>query len=178
VNLSTAITRLYYLTCGWLSQVEVGNHLVRLYNVSSGAISVLAGTVGATGSSNGVGSNALFNAPSGVAVDAAGTFALVVRVVGLGEGRRIANAQRSCRLRWVPVQTDYNGYLVRRIVISSGAVTTFAGLANTFGHLNGVGTSATFRQPWGVAMDAAGAVALVVSFVVVEGNAEKRGAKE
>ena len=49
-----------------------------------GTVSTLAGTSGALGSANGLGTSAKFYYPSGVAMDAAGTVALVVS--GLGEG--------------------------------------------------------------------------------------------
>lgn len=54
------------------------NHVVRRVSISSGLVTTLAGTAGISGSLNAVGAAARFNAPVGVAVDAAGTFALVV----------------------------------------------------------------------------------------------------
>ena len=44
-----------------------------------------------------------------------------------------------------------------------GTVTTLAGLALSSGSTDGVGAAARFNLPYGVAMDAAGAVAIVVS---------------
>lgn len=46
--------------------------------------------------------------------------------------------------------------------MASGLVTTLAGGNNGYYQADGVGTMASFYNPQGVAMDAAGAVALVV----------------
>ena len=54
------------------------NHLIRYIDLSSGLVSTLAGTSGVPGSANGLGITASFNWPYDVAMDAAGTFALVV----------------------------------------------------------------------------------------------------
>ena len=59
-------------------QCDSTNHLIRLLVLSSGVVSTLAGQAGSTGSTNGIGANARFNDPEGIALDAAGTFAVVV----------------------------------------------------------------------------------------------------
>ena len=65
-------------------QGDTFNHLIRLLVLSSGVVSTLAGQAGSTGSTNGIGTNARFNFPRGIALDAAGTFAVVVRRKGRG----------------------------------------------------------------------------------------------
>jgi hypothetical protein len=60
-----------------------------------------------------------------------------------------------------------SGHAIRRLVVSTGAVSTLAGVSATSGTSNGVGTDALFASPNGVAMDAAGAIALVVSAIMV-----------
>ena len=73
-------------------QGDYGNKLIRLLVLSSGVVSTLAGQAGSTGSTNGVGTNAGFSYPIGIALDAAGTFAVVVRGKGRGalrEGMRL-----------------------------------------------------------------------------------------
>ena len=55
-------------------------------------VSTLAGQAGSQGSTNGIGTNARFWNPHGIALDAAGTFAVVVRREGgsgLRDGRRL-----------------------------------------------------------------------------------------
>ena len=58
--------------------------------------------------------------------------------------------------RSVYVADTYN-HLIRKIT-SSGVVSTLAGTAGTAGSANGTGTSATFNQPIGVAVDSSGNV--------------------
>ena len=60
-------------------QGDNGNHLIRLLVLSSGVVSTLAGQAGSSGSTNGIGTNARFYNPNAIALDAAGTFAVVVR---------------------------------------------------------------------------------------------------
>ena len=62
-------------------KADTNNHLIRHILLSSGVVSTLAGQAGSAGSTNGVGTNARFNNPRGIALDAAGTFAVVVRMV-------------------------------------------------------------------------------------------------
>ncbi len=51
---------------------DYGNHVIRKIT-SGGVVSVLAGSAGVTGYTNGTGATALFNYPAGVAVNSAGT---------------------------------------------------------------------------------------------------------
>ena len=48
--------------------------------------------------------------------------------------------------------TDLMNHLIRKIVISTGAVTTVAGTGSS-GSANGTGTSASFNNPTGVTTD-------------------------
>ena len=47
---------------------------------------------------------------------------------------------------------DHNNHLIRKIVISTGAVTTLAGTGSS-GSSNGTGTSASFNSPAGITTD-------------------------
>ena len=47
---------------------------------------------------------------------------------------------------------DYDNHLIRKIVISTGAVTTVAGTGSS-GSANGTGTSASFNNPVGITTD-------------------------
>lgn len=91
-----------------------------------GMVSVLAG--GTKGTSDGVGTDAFFNQPSGVAVDASGTVFVA----------------------------DYGNHKIRKIT-PTGAVTTFVG-ANYTGQNDGSGTLATFYYPIGITFDKKGAL--------------------
>jgi hypothetical protein len=79
------------------------------------------------GSSDGTGSGARFNAPTGLAVDASGN----VFVADTGNGT------------------------IRKIT-AGGAVTTLAGLAGSGGSADGTGSAARFNYPCGVALDGSG----------------------
>jgi streptogramin lyase len=91
-----------------------------------------AGQVGKTGSSDGVGTNALFNTPRGIAVD---THANVY------------------------VADMYN-HVIRKLTLSSSGwvVSTIAGLAGASGVSDGVNGDARFSSPYGVAVDGNGTV--------------------
>ena len=62
-------------------QAERGNHVIRHIVLSSGVVSTLAGQAGVGGYFDDVGTNAQLYRPIGIALDAAGTFALIVRSV-------------------------------------------------------------------------------------------------
>ena len=59
-------------------QADSGNNLIRCIIVSTGVVSTLAGQMAVAGFNNGVGTTATFNLPMGIALDAAGTFAVIV----------------------------------------------------------------------------------------------------
>ena len=89
---------------------------------TSGAVTTLAGT-GSSGSANGTGTSASFNCPTGITTDGTNLYL-----------------------------ADYNNHLIRKIVISTGAVTTVAGTGSS-GSANGTGTSASFNFPYGITTD-------------------------
>jgi sugar lactone lactonase YvrE len=91
-----------------------------------GYVTTFAGT-GAFGFADGTGTNASFARPAGVAVDTAGNVYVA----------------------------DNNNHLIRKIT-PAGVVTTLAGTASTEGANNATGTTASFRNPTGVAVDTAG----------------------
>ena len=119
---------------GNLYVADSSNHKLR-FIAPGGLVSTLSGggVGGATGGrNNGVGTNALFMYPRGIAVDAAGS---------------------------VFVADDGN-HLVR-LITADGAVSTVAGGGAggaSSGSIDGVGTNALFNSPYGVAVDASGNV--------------------
>ena len=88
----------------------------------STVVTTVAGT-GSSGSSNGTGTSASFNNPGGITTDGTNLYV-----------------------------ADYNNHLIRKIVISTGAVTTLAGTGSS-GSVNGTGTSASFYRPVGITTD-------------------------
>ncbi len=59
-------------------QSDYNGCLIRRIDLLTSAVSTIAGTAGTTGTANGVGLMASFRNPSSVAINSAGTFALVV----------------------------------------------------------------------------------------------------
>ena len=112
---------------GVLYVADAGNNAIRRI-APGGVVGTLAGWTNA-GYADGVGTNALLNAPAGVGVDAMGN--VVVADTGNNTIRRIA---------------------------TNGVVSTLAGLAGSAGHADGAGTNAHFNGPAGIAVDAAGNV--------------------
>jgi streptogramin lyase len=88
--------------------------------------STFAGMVGSPGSTNATGTNASFDLPTGVAVNSSGDVFVA----------------------------DTTNNLIRMITMS-GVVSTFAG-SGTAGHHDAMGTSATFAEPKGIAVDSNG----------------------
>ena len=60
-------------------------------------------------------------------------------------------------------QLESRNHDIRRLVVSSRLVSTIAGTVGTYGHMNGIGDAASFFYPAGIAMDALGTFAVVVS---------------
>ena len=145
-----------------------------------GSVSTLAGGNGGivAGSSNGIGTASTFNNPNGVAMDAAGTVAVVVSVDNgyrnMSIGVVFASDRRgevwlefvfTCMLC---LQADTNNHMVRLIEINTGAVSTLAGSNGISGTNDALATNARFKSPYGVAVDAVASFALVVSSIIAE----------
>ncbi|MBI3416374.1 MAG: hypothetical protein HY043_13850 [Verrucomicrobia bacterium] len=94
---------------------------------SDGVVTTLAGSTNSAGSTDGLGSEARFNAPRGIAVDALGN-------VYVG---------------------DYGNHTIRKIT-GAGLVTTVAGSAGVAGVDDGAGSAARFNRPYGIAVDGSG----------------------
>jgi DNA-binding beta-propeller fold protein YncE len=111
---------------------EFSNNRIRRVSIATGAVTTLAGS-GSNVPADGVGTSASFNGPSGVTIDPSGTIALVA---------------------------DSYSSRVRKIVISTGVVTTLAGSSNQ-AWVDGIGTLAAFIQPIGISIDPSGSFAVV-----------------
>jgi len=148
------------------------------------SITTLAGSVGSTGSADGIGSAARFRQPNGVAVDSAGNVyvadtenhtirkitpaGLVSTLAGTagseGSADGIGSAARFKYPAGVAVDSAGNIYVADtenntiRKITSGGLVTTFAGSAGTSGSANGSGAAARFSGPVDVTVDSAGNV--------------------
>ncbi len=110
---------------------DASNIRVRFIVIAAGVVSTTAGS-GSLGSADGKGTLALFNHPFGVAISPDASYALIA---------------------------DSDGNRVRHIAIASGVVSTLAG--STQGFADGVGRSAKFSSPCGVAISTDGTYALI-----------------
>lgn len=95
-------------------------------NPPAAALALLAGNMGGVGNVDGPGSSARFNGPTGAATDSEGNVYIA----------------------------DSGNHTIRKIT-PSGDVSTFAGLAGARGNTDGIGQSARFSGPAGVATDSA-----------------------
>jgi len=100
------------------------NHTIRKIVLSNGAVTTLAGAAGVIGSNDGIGIAARFYFPNGIATDGTNLFV-----------------------------TDSWNNTIRKIVISSGVVTTLAGSAGQSGSTDGTGTAARFYNPFHITTD-------------------------
>ena len=155
---------------------DYGNHLIRKIVISTGAVTTVAGT-GSSGSANGTGTSASFNTPTGVTTDGNYLYVsdsdnhlirkivistgVVTTVAGTGSSGSANGTGTSASISQpYEITTDgtnlyvaeYGNYLIRKIVISTGVVTTVAGTGSS-GSANGTGTSASFSFPMGITTD-------------------------
>jgi sugar lactone lactonase YvrE len=160
---------------------DFGNSLVRTINVSSGAVATFAGT-GTAGLLNGAAASAEFNGTANIAFDAQGDLFVadeennvireissagtVTTVAGSGvEGYQDGAASTAEFDYPEGIVVDGSGNLyvadghnavIRKITISTGMVSTYAGTAGSTGFTNGALATATFDSPYGLALDGSG----------------------
>ena len=109
---------------GNLYVADTGNHTIRVI-APSGLVSTLAGLAGSSGGADGTGSAARFDSPSDVAVDSSGNLYVA----------------------------DTDNFTIRKVVPSTGVVSTLAGLAGTSGSADGLGSAVRFFHPAGITVD-------------------------
>jgi DNA-binding beta-propeller fold protein YncE len=113
---------------------DFNNHLIRKIAMATVSVETFAGTSGSSAIIAGVGTNARFNGPVGVAISPDGTFALVV---------------------------NYDGQVINKIILTTAEVSILAGAANSPGSANGFGTNAQFNFPYGLAISPGGDFSIV-----------------
>lgn len=114
---------------------DTGNFVIRKIT-PSGSVSTFAGSARFSGTLDGIGSAARFNGPMSLVCDASGNV----------------------------IVTDSSNHTIRKIT-PAGVVTTIAGEAGKAGSSDGVGKSARFNLPSGIAVDKAGNI-----FIADTGN--------
>jgi hypothetical protein len=168
---------------GNLFVADAANNTIRKIVLATGEVTTIAGSLGLTGSADGVGASARFFSPQGVASDGVGNLYVAdsvnstIRklVIATGEVTTIAGAAevsaykdgrgKAARFEG-PLSLAYDGAgnlfvadidgTIRKVVLSNGNVTTVAGSATTKGSQDGTGVRALFSEPQGVASDGAG----------------------
>jgi sugar lactone lactonase YvrE len=100
---------------------DTGNSTIRRIDTASGAVTTFVGTAGTSGSTDGVGTAALFNHPGGITTNGTNLYV-----------------------------TDTGNNTIRRVVLSSGAVATLAGIAGASGSFDSAGLAARFYHPVGI----------------------------
>ena len=156
------------------------NHAIRKIT-TNGVVTTFAGQMGIPGIKDATGTNAQFNLPCGLAMDAGGnlfvsdtgnnsirkitpagavsTIAGVAGTAGFGDGPT-GSALFNSPLGIVIATNgtifvaDSGNQVVR--AISGGQVSTFAGSPEIWGNANGTGTNAQFNGPVGLALDPGG----------------------
>ena len=113
---------------GNLYVADTQSHTIRKVMVSTGAVTTLAGTADMSGSADGTGAAARFNNPYGMALDGADHLYVA----------------------------DTNNHTVRKVALSSGAVTTVAGTPGVAGGIDGTDAAARFNYPASVVADGIG----------------------
>src|SRR3989338_3854224 len=99
------------------------NYTIRKIVISTGVVTTIAGSAGTCGSTDATGTSARFYNSTGITTDGTNLFV-----------------------------ADYGNYTIRKIVISTGVVTTIAG-STTSGSTDATGTSARFYYPFGITTD-------------------------
>jgi hypothetical protein len=108
---------------------DFGNHTIRKISISSGEVTTLAGSPGQPGAVNDVGAAARFKNPKGIATDGSNLYV-----------------------------SDYFSHTIRKVVISTGAVTTLAGTPGVPGGPGATAEAASaaqFKFPEGLTSDGA-----------------------
>ena len=156
---------------------EMGNDLIRKIT-PLGVVTTFAG--GVQGNLDGTGASAKFYAPSALAIDAADnlyvadsynrnirkitTAGVVTTLAGSSTSGYADGTGTAASFSFVTgLAVDSNGNVYAadaynnciRKITPAGVVSTFAG-STTSGAANGVGSSASFNIPWGVAIDTSG----------------------
>lgn len=157
---------------------DTGNNIIRKIVIATGVVSVLAGSKEAS-HDNGSASNAGFRRPQGITSDGinlyvADTYNNAIRKISLATGvvstfagvpgkvgsydskgseatfynpRGITTDGKNLYV------TDSRNHLIRKIDITTTAVSTIAGVDGRVGHDDGIGTTASFNEPVGITSD-------------------------
>lgn len=158
--------------------VDLNNHKIRKIVIATGAVTTFAGS-GAQGSAdNIVGTSATFNYPRGITTDGTNLYVadnnshkirkiviasgVVSTLAGSGASGSADNPVGTSATFGAPFGittdgkniyvSDWPNHKIRKIVIATGEVTTFAG-SGAASAVNDTGTLASFNYPYGITTD-------------------------
>lgn len=136
---------------------------------ADGIVTTFAGKLSVAGKADGAGSLALFNSPAKITQDTSGNFYVadssgyIRKITPLGIVTTLTNYGANFNSNTsIAIDVSLNIYFsvpdsyVIKKVSPTGIVTTVAGILGTKGSKDGIGTSATFGQPTGIAIDSNG----------------------
>lgn len=108
----------------YLYVADNNNHTIRKIELATGAVTTVAGIAETSGAEDGTGTKAAFNYPYGITTDGTNLYV-----------------------------ADTFNCTIRKIVMSTGVVTTIAGTAGVSGSADGTGAEATFNYPFDITTD-------------------------
>ena len=157
------------------------NHSIRKVVISSGVVTTFAGTSGAYGSTDDTGNDARFKNPTGITTDGTNLYVvdqgnLTIRKIVISSGVVTTLAGTAGGNNYAVIDdtgpdaafnspnrittdgtnlyvTEKDTHIIRKIVISSGVVTTVAGTSGSAGSTDGTGADARFYKPYGLTSD-------------------------
>ena len=155
---------------------DYGNCTIRKVVIASGVVTTLAGSAGIQGDSDGSGGSARFSYPVGITTDGSSIYVTdtnnyTIRKVSISTGdvttiagsfgiQGVADGTGTTARFFYPkgittdgsslFVADQGNQLIRKIVISTGVVTTFAGTTRSYGSSDGFGTTAKLDGPTGI----------------------------
>jgi len=158
---------------------DIDNHVIRRITIATREVTTIAGSPGQTGSTDGIGSDARFNGPEGLAMDKVNLYVsdsenFTVRkiVIATGEVSTLAGSPGQSGFadgagsdaRFLHPESittdgtalylpDSDNQVIRRIAIDTGEVTTIAGSPGQIGSTDGKGAAARFKRPIGITTD-------------------------
>ncbi len=130
--------------------VDALNFTIRKIVIATGEVTTLAGAAGLSGATDGTGTTARFSSLDGITTDG-------INLYVVDSGNHII---RKIVISTGEVTTLRNLYIadrltltIRKIAISTGEVTTLAGMSGVSGTVDGTGTAARFYEPYGITTD-------------------------
>lgn len=154
------------------------NHTIRKVVIATGVVTTLAGSAAEWGTTDGVGTAARFTQPRGITTDGnsiyvADTTNNTIRKIAINTGvvTTLAGSPNGGSTDGAGATASFNSpggittdgktlfivdtfnHTIRKLVISTGVVTTLAGSPSSQGSADGTGLNASFSYPGGIATD-------------------------